>query len=87
MEAAKPDLTAVQMRWDAPAFWMYSSGTTGKPKGVVHQQKAMLAAAKLMGDVLEVGPGDRIYGTSKLFFAFSLAHCLFGSFIKGPRRF
>ena len=83
MEAAKPDLKAVQMRWDAPAFWMYSSGTTGKPKGVVHQQKTILAAAKLMGDVLEVGPGDRIYGTSKLFFAFSLAHCLFGSLYQG----
>ena len=67
MEDAKPDLTAVQMRWEAPAFWMYSSGTTGKPKGVVHQQKAMLAAAKLMGDVLEVGPGDRIYGRLNFF--------------------
>ena len=83
MEDAKPDLTAVQMSWDAPAFWMYSSGTTGKPKGVVHRQKTILAAAKLMGDVLEVGPGDRIYGTSKLFFAFSLAHCLLGSLYQG----
>ena len=83
MEDSNPDLKAVQMPWDAPAFWMYSSGTTGKPKGVVHQQKTILGAAKLMGDVLEVGPGDRIYGTSKLFFAFSLAHCLFGSLHQG----
>ena len=27
------ELKAVRMSWDAPAFWMYSSGTTGKPKG------------------------------------------------------
>ena len=43
----------------------------------------MLAAAKLMGDVLEVGPGDRIYGTSKLFFAFSLHIASSGPRIKG----
>ena len=28
-----------------------------------------------MGELMGVGPGDRIYGSSKLFFAFSLAHC------------
>ena len=83
MEDASDELEAVQLPWDAPALWMYSSGTTGKPKGVVHQQKTILAAARLMGEILEVGPGDRIYGTSKLFFAFSLAHCLFGSLYQG----
>ena len=76
MERASSELDAVALKYDDPALWMYSSGTTGKPKGVVHSQKTTLATDYLMGEVLDVGPGDRIYGTSKLFFAFSLAHCL-----------
>jgi len=83
MDGAPDELDAVQLPWDAPALWMYSSGTTGRPKGVVHQQKTVLASARLMGEILKVGPGDRIYGTSKLFFAFSLAHCFFGSLYQG----
>ena len=76
MGQASPELDAVALKYDDPAFWMYSSGTTGKPKGVVHSQKTLLATDYLMGEVLGVGPGDRIYGSSKLFFAFSMAHCL-----------
>ena len=77
--AAVEDLDVIQMQWDSPAIWMYSSGTTGKPKGVVHLQKTVLASTRLFGEVLGVGPGDRIYSTSKLFFAYSLAHCFFAS--------
>ncbi len=75
MEPASKELEAVELAAEDPALWMYSSGTTGKPKGVVHSQKSVFAAEHLMGEVLGVGPGDRIYGSSKLFFAFSLAHC------------
>ena len=75
MEVAVSKLKAVALKLEDPAFWMYSSGTTGKPKGVIHSQKSILAADNLMGEILSVGPGDRIYGSSKLFFAFSLAHC------------
>jgi len=76
MEQASPELDAVELNPQDPALWMYSSGTTGKPKGVVHSQKSISNADFLMGNLMGVGPGDRIYGSSKLFFAFSLAHCL-----------
>lgn len=75
MESADKELDAVQLKSEDPALWMYSSGTTGKPKGVVHSQKSIFNAEHLMGELMGVGPGDRIYGSSKLFFAFSLAHC------------
>ncbi len=75
MKVASPKFDAVKLNSDDPALWMYSSGTTGRPKGVIHSQKSILAVDYLMGDILSVGPGDRIYGSSKLFFAFSLAHC------------
>ena len=75
MEVESIELNPVKLKQENPALWMYSSGTTGKPKGVIHSQKLILGADYLMGDVLGVGPGDRIFGSSKLFFAFSLAHC------------
>ena len=47
------ELEPVQLEWDSSAIWMYSSGTTGKPKGVVHLQRTVLASACLMGKVLD----------------------------------
>jgi len=76
MEPADKELVAADSKLEDPALWMYSSGTTGKPKGVVHSQKTILDAEHLMGDIMGVGPGDRIFGSSKLFFAFSMGHCL-----------
>ena len=75
MKAASSELNVVKLKSEDPAFWMYSSGTTGRPKGVIHSQTSILSADNLMGNILGVGPGDRVYGSSKLFFAFSLAHC------------
>lgn len=72
-------LDAVEMAADEPAFWMYSSGTTGKPKGVVHTQRTVFTAPRHLGESIGIGRGDRIYCSSKLFFAFSLGHCLFAS--------
>lgn len=83
MAAESSELAPEQLSVNDPSLWMYSSGTTGKPKGVVHLQKTVFAAERLMGEVLGVGPGDRLYGTSKLFFAFSLAHCFLGALSLG----
>ncbi len=66
----------VLMRPDDMALWMYSSGTTGRPKAVVHLQKSILTADRYFGPIYGVGPGSRVYCTSKLFFAFTLGHCL-----------
>ena len=40
--AARDDLPASDVRADDPAFWLYSSGTTGRPKGIVHTQANLL---------------------------------------------
>jgi len=79
MDAASADLASVLSKPDDPGFWMYSSGTTGKPKGVVHCQRTALDAKHMLGQLMEVGPGDRVFASSKLFFAFSLAHCMFAT--------
>ncbi len=61
---------------DDAALWIYTSGTTGEPKAVVHRQSCTINVGRYLGPVFGVGPGDKIFCSSKLFFAFSLGHCL-----------
>src|SRR5262249_44073647 len=65
-----PDLEAEPTSCDAPAFWNYSSGSTGMPKGCVHLQHDMVVCAELYGKgVLGIRPTDRTFSVAKLFFA------------------
>ncbi|MCB2188798.1 MAG: benzoate-CoA ligase family protein [Deltaproteobacteria bacterium] len=58
-------------------FLLYSSGTTGEPKGVPHSQGDMLACARrYAGLVLGLGPRDVVLSASKLHFAFGLGNSL-----------
>ncbi len=67
------------------AFWLYSSGTTGTPKGIVHTHKDIAPLASLQRDVLKLAPGDLVYCTSKLSFAYSLAYALIAPLQIGAR--
>ncbi len=66
-----------------PAFWLYSSGTTGRPKGIIHAHRSLLPAGQAMREVIGVCSGDRTYTTSKLFFAYALEHGLLGPLATG----
>ena len=69
---------------DAPAFWLYSSGSTGAPKGCVHLQHDMVMCAELFGKgILGIESNDRCFSVAKLFFAYGLGNALYFPFSVG----
>jgi benzoate-CoA ligase family protein len=60
-----------------PGFWLYTSGTTGKPKAAVHRHGDIRAVSETYAaHVLGIGPDDVCYSVAKLFFAFGLGNAL-----------
>ena len=60
---------------DDVAFWLYTSGTTGHPKGAMHRHTDMSAVTdRYAVDILGMGPSDTVYSVAKLFFAYGLGN-------------
>jgi len=78
MAGASPELTAADMSKDDSAFWLYSSGTTGFPKGTIHLHHDMIVAADLYAvDTIGVRESDVSFSIAKLFFAYGLGNGLY----------
>src|SRR5450755_3028832 len=62
---------------DEPAFWLYSSGSTGMPKGVRHLHSNLAATADTYArQVLGIREDDVGLSAAKLFFAYGLGNAL-----------
>lgn len=77
VDEASNELDAVPTEADDPGFWLYSSGSTGAPKGVVHRQSDLINTAVLYGvGVLGIREDDVVFSAAKLFFAYGLGNAM-----------
>jgi benzoate-CoA ligase family protein len=78
--------TAAPTRPDSPAFWLYTSGTTGSPKAAMHRHAALRVTAETYGaQVLGIRPDDTCYSAAKFFFAYGLGNTMTFPFSVGAR--
>ncbi|HEY6864677.1 MAG TPA: benzoate-CoA ligase family protein [Burkholderiales bacterium] len=72
-----PKLDPAPTTSDDACFWLYSSGSTGAPKGTVHVHSSMILTAELFGRAfVGVREDDVVYSAAKLFFAYGLGNAL-----------
>lgn len=77
LQATEPLTTAASTSADDPGFWLYSSGSTGNPKGTVHTHANPYWTAELYGKrLLGITEQDICFSAAKLFFAYGLGNAL-----------
>jgi len=75
LAGGEPDEHVYPTVADSPAFWLYTSGTTGKPKGAMHRHGAIRVVCETYGSqVLGIRPEDRCLSAAKAFFAYGLGN-------------
>lgn len=77
LDEAKNHNETALTRSDDVCFWLYTSGTTGAPKGVVHLHSHLIVTAKLYAmPILNITSEDVVFSAAKLFFAYGLGNAL-----------
>jgi benzoate-CoA ligase family protein len=77
LASSAPDNFVYDSTPDSPAFWLYTSGTTGDPKGAMHRHGSIPVVCETYGQqVLGIRPDDRCLSAAKAFFAYGLGNSL-----------
>ncbi len=71
----RPHAAVPKVDGRAPAVVLFTSGSEGKPKGVVLSHAAMLANMSQLQAVIDFGPGDKFFSALPLFHIFGLVAC------------
>jgi benzoate-CoA ligase family protein len=77
LAAGRPDPQVHPTVADSPAFWLYTSGTTGQPKAAMHRHGSIQVVCETYGSqVLGIRPDDRCLSAAKAFFAYGLGNSI-----------
>jgi long-chain acyl-CoA synthetase len=69
---------------DAPSFILYTSGTTGKPKGAILTQRSMLwVVAACWAPIARLGPDDYMLSALPLYFSYAIDIVVLGTLLTG----
>ena len=83
IEKASGSLKISRMKPEDPAFMLYTSGTTGKPKGVIHQHKAIIHQKKSAEFVLDIKDNDVYWCTADPGWVTGIAYEILGNWALG----
>jgi benzoate-CoA ligase len=83
LSSCSAELDAEPTNKDDVAFWLWTSGSTGRPKAAVHLHHDWVYCCENYARVLEIGPNDITFSSSRLFHAYGLGNGLMFPFHVG----
>ncbi len=75
--AAAVPMEPVLVDGETPAFWCHSSGTSGRPKAVIHGHRFAQTVEQVSRERIGITAADRLFASSRLFFAYPQTNSLF----------